>query len=90
MVTASDRSVVAFSLSSGSAHDAPEGRKLLESTQRLAEQKYLLMDRAYEGDDTRAKAVEKGFEPVVPPKRNRLEPWDDISRETKLNAISCG
>lgn len=76
MVTASDRSVVNFSLSSGSAHDAPEGRSLLDSTERLEEQVYILMDRAYEGDDTRAKAVEKGFIPVVPPKKNRLAPWE--------------
>jgi transposase len=34
------------------------------------------MDRAYEGDETRAKAVERGFIPVVPPKSNRKEPWD--------------
>jgi transposase len=34
------------------------------------------MDRAYEGDETRAKAIKKGFIPVVPPKSNRLEPWE--------------
>ena len=34
------------------------------------------MDRAYEGDATRALAVELGYIPVVPPKRNRLAPWD--------------
>ena len=34
------------------------------------------MDKAYEGDETRAKAIEKGFVPVVPPKSNRLEPWE--------------
>ena len=36
----------------------------------------LLMDRAYEGDETRRLAVELGFAPVVPPKRNRVEPWE--------------
>jgi transposase len=44
--------------------------------ERSEEQLYLLMDRAYEGDKTRAKAVEKGFIPVVPPKRNRKNPWE--------------
>jgi len=34
------------------------------------------MDRAYEGDNTRAAATEKGFVIVVPPKKNRLEPWE--------------
>lgn len=34
------------------------------------------MDRAYEGDETRQKAIESGFIPVVPPKSNRRDPWD--------------
>ena len=34
------------------------------------------MDRAYEDDATRALAAEHGFIPVVPPKRNRKEPWE--------------
>ncbi len=33
------------------------------------------MDRAYEGDATRQLVLELGFEPVVPPQSNRLEPW---------------
>ena len=47
--------------------------------QRLGPAAYpvsLLMDRAYEGDETRALAVELGYIPVVPPKRNRKNPWD--------------
>lgn len=34
------------------------------------------MDRAYEGDETRQLVLDLGCEPVVPPKSNRLEPWD--------------
>lgn len=34
------------------------------------------MDRAYEGDKMRGKAIEKGFLPVVPPKSNRKDPWE--------------
>ena len=34
------------------------------------------MDRAYEDDKTRSLAEEKGFIPVVPPKKNRKEPWE--------------
>jgi len=37
---------------------------------------YLLMNRAYEGDETRAWAVELGYIPVVPPKSNRINPWE--------------
>ncbi len=34
------------------------------------------MDRAYEGNETRQLVLELGFEPVVPPKSNRLQPWE--------------
>ena len=88
MVTASDRAVVAFSLSGGNAHDAPEGIALLNQLKRHDEQQYMLMDRAYEGDVMRAKAVEKGFLPVVPPKRNRKLPWAyDKERHKRRNEI---
>ena len=33
------------------------------------------MDRAYEGDETRRTACDVGLKPVVPPKRNRRNPW---------------
>ena len=36
----------------------------------------MLMDRAYEGNETRRAAVEMGYNPVVPPKRNRVDPWE--------------
>ena len=65
-----------FSLSPGQAHDAPEGRKLLRRLGgRRGKKLPLLMDRAYEGDETRQLALALGFEPVVPPRKNRLDPW---------------
>ena len=76
MVAASDRSAVAFALSGGNCHDSPAGEELVERLERLAEQVYMLMDRAYEGDSMRSKVAEKGYIPVVPPKKNRKEPWD--------------
>ncbi len=33
------------------------------------------MDRAYEDDQTRALAEKQGFNVVVPPKKNRKQPW---------------
>ena len=33
------------------------------------------MDRAYEGDETRALASSNGYVPVVPPKMSRKNPW---------------
>jgi transposase len=35
----------------------------------------LLMDRAYEGDETRQLVLTLGMVPVVPPKSNRVDPW---------------
>lgn len=36
----------------------------------------LIMDRAYEGDETLQLAKELGYTPVVPPNPNRLKPWE--------------
>jgi len=76
MVAASDREAIAFTLSPGQAGDAPEGRKLLETLELSNSQIHLIMDRAYEGENTRELASELGFIPVVPPKRNRNSPWE--------------
>ena len=35
----------------------------------------MLMDRAYEGDETRQLVFDLGMVPVVPPKSNRVDPW---------------
>ena len=76
MVAASDRDGVMLSLSAGNCGDGPEGRALLRQLGPTDHPVYLLMDRAYEGDETRALAVELGYIPVVPPKSNRKNPWD--------------
>ena len=64
-----------FRLSAGNKHDAPEEKKLIESFYSEGKH-YLLMDRAYEDNETRELAVKQGFVPVVPPKRNRKNPWE--------------
>jgi transposase len=88
VVAASDRAAVAFSLSGGNRHDAPEGELLLGGIERLPGQLFILMDRAYESDRMREKAAAKGFVPVVPPKRNRREPWEyDRELYKKRNEI---
>ena len=76
IVAASDRDGIMFALSAGNCGDAPEGRALLQQLCPVDCSIYLLMDRAYEGDETRALAVELGYIPVVPPKSNRKNPWD--------------
>lgn len=75
MVAASARCAIGFALSPGQAHDAPEGRALLRSIPELPIGCHLIMDRAYEGDETRQLALDFGFIPVVPPKSTRVEPW---------------
>ena len=57
-----------FNLSAGNRHDAPEGRKLIKSIDSKVA-RYLLMDRAYEDDETRALALKQGLIPVIPPKK---------------------
>ncbi|PND33268.1 IS5/IS1182 family transposase [Achromobacter pulmonis] len=76
MVAADARTAVTFCLSPGQAHDAPEGRRLLQSLGPASRPINLLMDRAYEGNETRQLALDLGFIPVVPPVRTRIEPWE--------------
>ena len=48
----------------------------------------LLMDRAYEGNETRQLVLDLGMTPVVPPKSNRLHSWDyDHAIYKKRNEI---
>jgi len=68
---------VTFSLSPGNAGDAPCGRALLwELGPAAVEGAYLVMDKAYEGDETRDLARQLSYEPVVPPKENRRQSWE--------------
>ena len=52
------------------------GRQLLLELGPLPLQVPLVMDRAYEGDETRQLVLELNMIPVVPPKANRRDPWD--------------
>lgn len=63
-------------LSPGQDHDAPRGRELLEQIGAAAGNPFLVMDRAYEGDQTRQLALSLGYIPVVPPRADRRDPWD--------------
>jgi transposase len=46
------------------------------------------MDKAYEDNQTRQLALDLSFIPVVPPKSNRLEPWQyDKAMYRKRNQI---
>ena len=70
MVTATDRSAVSFALSGGEAHDSSEGLALLDKIIRVPEQKYILMDKAYE----RENAEKSGGEGVFSGCSSKIEP----------------
>mgnify|MGYP001815127823 FL=1 len=74
-MTAAEPAAITFSLSPGHAHDAPEGRRLLSTLEPAESSISMVMDRAYEGDETRQLVLALGFTPVVPPKQGRLNPW---------------
>jgi transposase len=88
MVAADARTAVTFSLSPGHARDAPAGRELLSKLGAPNRPLHLLMDRAYEGNETRQLALDLGFIPVVPPKTSRIEPWEyDLEMYKRRNEV---
>jgi transposase len=88
LVAADARTAVIFALSPGNEHDAPAGRALLEQLGPMPDGLPLLMDRAYEGNETRQLVLDLGMIPVVPPKSNRLTPWEyDRALYKKRNEI---
>ncbi len=88
MVAANARTAITFALSPGQASDAKAGRELLGGIGPLPAPLHLIMDRAYEDNETRQLALDFGFIPVLPPKSNRLEPWQyDKAVYRKRNEI---
>jgi transposase len=71
-----DKTIVELHLSGGECHDAPEGGKSLNTIGTNYPGVPVLMDRAYEGSETRELAKHNGHDPVVPPKINRKDPWE--------------
>ena len=64
------------------------GRQLLLELGPLPVEVPLLMDRAYESDETRQLVLEMNMIPVVPPKSNRREPWEyDRELYNKRNQV---
>ena len=88
MVAANARTAISFALSPGQASDAKAGRELLGGIGPLPQPLHLIMDRAYEDNETRQLALEFNYIPVVPPKSNRLDPWQyDRDLYRKRNEI---
>jgi transposase len=76
LVAANARCALILKLSPGQAGDAPNGRELLQAGGSVPAGLLLIMDSAYEGDETLRLARELGYTPVVPPNPKRLNPWD--------------
>ena len=76
MMALDARTAVEFILSGGQCHDAPQGRLLMETVGPLETATPLVMDKAYEDDQTRRTAQILKFSPVVPAKSNRVNPWE--------------
>ena len=89
MVAADDQTAVTFSLSPGQSGDAPEGRALLKTLENSGwDGAQVIMDKAYEGDETRQLVFDLGMEPVVPPRSTRLSPWEyDREMYKKRNEV---
>ena len=75
LVAADDVHAIGLRLSPGQHGDGPEGRELIGNLGCPADGCALVMDRAYEGDETRGLASLLGSKPVVPPNPQRLKPW---------------
>ena len=75
MVAADARTAITFALSPGQASDAIAGRTLLGGMGPLPAPLHLVMDRAYEDNQTLQLALDFGFIPVLPPRPQRLHPW---------------
>ena len=74
LVAADARTAITFALSPGQASDAVDGRDLLGGIGPLPAPLHLLMDGAYDDNQTLQLALDFGFIPVVPPRPNRLIP----------------
>lgn len=58
----------------------------MKSTQLSAS--FVIMDRAYEGNETRQLVLDLGMTPVVPPNARRLSPWEyDREMYKKRNEV---
>jgi Transposase DDE domain len=90
MVAADARTAITFALSPGNAHDAPEGRELLRDLGPMPEGLPILMDRAYEGDETRQLVLSLGMTRSFHPSPTASIPGSTIAHSTKNAMRSNG
>jgi len=76
LAAANAQCALILKLSPGQAGDAPQGRELLEAGGPAPKGCPLIMDSAYQGNETLRLARELGYVPVVPPNPQRREAWE--------------
>ena len=79
MVAANARAAMTFSLSPGQASDSVQGRELLAGIGPLPAPLHLIMDKAYQDDETRQLALDFGFIPVAQRDRTTLPAAQGLS-----------
>jgi hypothetical protein len=82
-VAADAQTAITFTLSPGHAHDAPPGRELLKTLTSIPEGLPLLMDRAYEDNETRQLVLDLGMIPVSRPNRIGSNPGNTTALCTR-------
>ena len=88
LVAADARMAVTVSRSPSQAYAAPDGGKLLRHLGGQREQRSVLMDQAYAGDEPYQLALRLGRELVGPPLKPRRAPWAyDRERDRRRNAV---
>ena len=84
MIVADAVTAVTFALSPVQNTDAPEGRNILKYYEGNQEQPIvMIIDKAYDGDETRQLVFDLGIEPVVPTKSNRFNSGSTTKKYTK-------
>ena len=77
---------LAFLLTPGQQHDVTQGAALL--TNSLCD--FLIADKSYDAKDFLAKIEAQGAIPVIPPRKNRLQPHDyDAHLYKERHLIEC-
>lgn len=77
ILTAADEdTALAVDVVPGQASDAPLLEPMLDATlRRVPEVDELVGDKGFDGDAQRAACIDRDVVPVIPNKKNRVEPW---------------
>ena len=88
LVVSDGGTALRVSLSPAPSPDAPEGRKLLQGLGPQHQTPFLVMDRAYQDNQTQQLVWALGYTPVVPLLQTRAEPWEcDVQIYTRRNEM---